>query len=88
MVIVKFLADFVYLIQKPSRRQLTVLYLGLRWDNYLTAESNKRNPQDRTLELSFFVHHKHMTSLKNNFRLHKARVCSTGSGQLLWPCLF
>ena len=28
-------------------------------------ESNKQNPRDRTLDLSFFFHLKHLTSLKN-----------------------
>ena len=28
-------------------------------------ESNKQNPRDRTLDLPFFIHYKHMPALKN-----------------------
>ena len=35
-------------------------------DSYSSApQSNKQNPQDRTLDLSFFFRYKHITSLKN-----------------------
>ena len=46
----------------------------------LASESNKQNTRDRTLDLPSFFLYTHITSLKNRFRLHKARVCPAGLG--------
>ena len=52
------------------------------------SESNKQNPQDRTLDLPVFFHYKYMTSHENHLSLAQGENCPTSLGQLLRPYLF
>ena len=56
--------------------------------NYSSApEPNKHDPPDRTLGIPFFFRYKHITFLKNSFRLHQTRVYRTGFRATLRLCL-
>ena len=64
------LADFVCLIQKPSREHYNFciflhIYCSDVRSHSSAPESNKQNPRDRTLDLSIFFRYKHIPSLKN-----------------------
>ena len=52
------------------------------------SEVNKRIPRSGTLDLPFFFRYKHITALKNDLSLLKARVCPVVLGQLLQPVCF
>ena len=45
--------------------QFLLIYCSDVRSHSSAPESNKQNPQDRTLDLPFFFRYKHMTSLKN-----------------------
>ena len=57
---------FVYVIQKPSRGiTILAIFYCSNENSYPAPESSKQNPPDRTLDLPFFFHYEHITSLKN-----------------------
>ena len=61
------LANFAYVIQKPSRRHYDscILSAQINVNRYSSAaKSSKQNPPDRTLDLPLFFYYKHINSPK------------------------
>ena len=53
---------------EAEKRELQFLHIHCTHVNSYSAapESTRQNAQDRTIDLPFFFHYKHLTSLKNN----------------------